>query len=337
MRKSLPAYLFLAGLSLSACSEKNLQSPDQPLASRHSANQTLNDEHRYDFPFSPDQYVSKTVQIETPADSSDRFERKRSETSQKDFKEIEPEEPEAGYTSLNYAYLSSFENTFAADAARTATYTFVSSDGIGMTNFTTPTPLYLKYASFPDYIYDVQIAKSSSAGVAAKDGYHKLGLDLNRGSGGKYIYLTFSRTRAEFNEYGQDTYPGYMRYVHPSGSTYTYDLRMLPLNNITARSYRNSTLFTSPPSGFFDVWQFIPQFSGPYSLKYYRVDLNDGAGGNYIRPYKSRTDGGYAPIRQVGIVAGNSSNIWPPSGWIRDNTDLNDRAGGDYIYLCYKR
>ncbi|MBB4600472.1 hypothetical protein HNQ93_000048 [Hymenobacter luteus] len=71
-------------------------------------------------------------------------------------------------------------------------------------------------------------------------------------------------------------------------------------------------------------------------------DLNDGSGGRFIASYQSKDvrDGG--PI-EVGVIAGNSSSISPPMGWIKiDNVngygvDLNEGAGGDYIYFCIKR
>ncbi|TGE24620.1 hypothetical protein E5K00_05240 [Hymenobacter aquaticus] len=339
MNKSVPAYLFLVGLSLSACSDKNLQAPtDQSLAS-HQANAAVlsSGEDAFDYPFSPDQYVGKKIQIETPADSSERPERKRFEASGKEIQEVKPEEPEAGFTSMNYAYMSSFENSFLADAARPTTYTFVSSENVGMVTQTQPSTMQVGFGTYPNYIYDIQIAKGGSSSVSAKQGFHKLNLDLNRGAGGRYIYLTFSRTQAEFSEFNQDVYPFYMKFVHQPGSMYPYSQELMPLNNITARGYRTTTIGTSPPSGFYDAFQFVSNITGPYNLKYWKTDLNDGAGGRYIRPYKSRVDGRYGYLKEVGVVAGNSSNIWPPSGWIRDNQDLNEGAGGDYIYFCYKR
>jgi hypothetical protein len=341
MRKSIPAYLFLLGLGLSACSEQNIESPKQQTAKQQANDGMLGaggeyeGPTRFDFPYAPEQYVSKSVQVETPADSSERPERPRFNTSDGEPELIDSEEPAAGYTSLNYTFRSSFEDSYAADQSRPASFSFEHSTGKGLSGYR---PVSLTPSGYPDYIYDIQIAKSESSGIDAKSGYVKIPLDLNRGAGGKFIYLTFSRTRAEYSEFGQDTYPGYMRTPMQHGSyNYYFDNNLRPLTTITAHSYRTTTIPTSPPNGFTNVYQFIPQFTGPYAVKYWKVDLNDGAGGRYIRPYKSRTEGGTAYIKEVGVIAGNSSNIFPPSGWLRDPNDLNEGAGGDYIYLCYKR
>jgi hypothetical protein len=47
-----------------------------------------------------------------------------------------------------------------------------------------------------------------------------------------------------------------------------------------------------------------------------------------------RTNG--TPINEVGVIAGGNSGIACPSGWTRVGQDLNQGAGGDYIYFCYK-
>jgi len=42
-------------------------------------------------------------------------------------------------------------------------------------------------------------------------------------------------------------------------------------------------------------------------------------------------------ISEVTVIRGGSSGIQPPAGYTRINADLNAGAGGDYIYLCYKK
>jgi hypothetical protein len=42
---------------------------------------------------------------------------------------------------------------------------------------------------------------------------------------------------------------------------------------------------------------------------------------------------GYA---EIGVLSGNSDTIQPPVGWIKYPADLNEGAGGDYIYFCYR-
>ena len=41
-------------------------------------------------------------------------------------------------------------------------------------------------------------------------------------------------------------------------------------------------------------------------------------------------------ISEVTVIRGGSG-VQPPAGWVRVNADLNAGAGGDYIYLCYKK
>jgi hypothetical protein len=42
-------------------------------------------------------------------------------------------------------------------------------------------------------------------------------------------------------------------------------------------------------------------------------------------------------ISEVIVIRGGSSGIQPPAGYTRIPHDLNAGAGGDYIYVCYKR
>ncbi len=79
--------------------------------------------------------------------------------------------------------------------------------------------------------------------------------------------------------------------------------------------------------------------------KYYKIkrDLNKGAGGKYIYIYTALgkdSDTGPAPVTDVAIVHGYTSlgaKDSKPSGYNLIDTDLNEGAGGRYIYLCYKR
>lgn len=42
-------------------------------------------------------------------------------------------------------------------------------------------------------------------------------------------------------------------------------------------------------------------------------------------------------ISEVIVIQGGSSGIQPPAGYVKINADLNAGAGGDYIYVCYKK
>jgi hypothetical protein len=42
-------------------------------------------------------------------------------------------------------------------------------------------------------------------------------------------------------------------------------------------------------------------------------------------------------ISEVTVIYGGSAGILPPEGFTKINIDLNWGAGGDFIYVCYKR
>jgi hypothetical protein len=43
------------------------------------------------------------------------------------------------------------------------------------------------------------------------------------------------------------------------------------------------------------------------------------------------------PITEVTVIYGGSSGIQAPTGFTKIPRDLNSGAGGDYVYVCYKR
>ena len=68
------------------------------------------------------------------------------------------------------------------------------------------------------------------------------------------------------------------------------------------------------------------------------VDLNKGAGGDYIYLcYSTSTAVSSSPITGLTVVAGGSSSVTCPSGYSKISIDLNKGAGGEYIYLCYTK
>jgi hypothetical protein len=68
--------------------------------------------------------------------------------------------------------------------------------------------------------------------------------------------------------------------------------------------------------------------------KYVRigVDLNDGAGGDYIWLWYSK-DPDCAAVKDIMVEFGKNER--PPAGWTWIGVDLNDGAGGEYIWLSY--
>jgi hypothetical protein len=70
------------------------------------------------------------------------------------------------------------------------------------------------------------------------------------------------------------------------------------------------------------------------------ADLNDGVGGQNIQgvlKYNTSSTTTPQPEIEIGVLrAFNNSNAQPPTGWTRFNKDLNEGAGGEYVYFCYK-
>ena len=64
------------------------------------------------------------------------------------------------------------------------------------------------------------------------------------------------------------------------------------------------------------------------------VDLNQGAGGDFIYLTFKRESSG-TPITDLKVVyAGERHKVLVPRGYERIDVDLNKGAGGEYIYLC---
>lgn len=67
------------------------------------------------------------------------------------------------------------------------------------------------------------------------------------------------------------------------------------------------------------------------------VDLNKGAGGDYLYLcFKQGNDADKA-INGLQVIAGRNNGIGAPAGYTRLEQDLNKGAGGRYIYLCIHR
>ncbi|MCH3918171.1 MAG: hypothetical protein LKE40_12095 [Spirochaetia bacterium] len=144
-----------------------------------------------------------------------------------------------------------------------------------------------------DYITDIKIIEGRHANVPVPQGYVKLPLDVNKGAGGRYIYICYKKG------------PGPRRIV---------DLKIA-----TA-----STIFTK-------------DFATEFGYTKINVDLNTGAGGDYIYLfYKKDTKWEYDTDGITDITLVTGQNAFAPAGYDRLSVDLNRGAGGEYIYLCYK-
>ncbi|MCB2378312.1 hypothetical protein LGH70_12000 [Hymenobacter sp. BT635] len=179
------------------------------------------------------------------------------------------------------------------------------------------------------HIYDLKITKG---GDGPLDGYTKIDVDLNRGAGGQYIYLTFTRNPSKVQK-GSEWDPYCM-----NGSFSVCNGREVvgPVRGIWSQAYNSGGAFHAWPGFTFPTW--APNGVGGWK----QPDLNDGAGGDYIYGYQSKDARDGNPI-EVGVLYGSSSSVAPPAGWVKvdgsngQGVDLNKGAGGDYVYFCYKR
>ena len=180
---------------------------------------------------------------------------------------------------------------------------------------------------FPDninnYIQDLKVIKGSSSTIGTSDlpGYYKIPVDLNRGAGGKYIYLCFTRDPMKVK--GSDS--GLQSWVNDQMMG-----RYVPVKTIYVRSYNVGGMNGWPTN-------CSPPIETKDAFGYHTPDLNDGARGKYIYAYQEKCDTySSRPVREVGVIYGNSSSIQPPAGWEKIPGDLNEGAGGDFIYFCVK-
>lgn len=176
------------------------------------------------------------------------------------------------------------------------------------------------------FIHDLKLVANTGYTLPDNEtpqpGYTKLNADLNKGAAGKYIYFTFTRNSADIKYYG------------PIGSTYAYG--PLTFFSVVTRPYLYQT-GVPWPTDHAPVWFINYNRAGAV---YYteELDLNKGCGWvDMVYAHQSKNPAFGSPVQEVGVISGNSSSIQPPAGWQKVGVDLNKEAGGDYIYLCFKR
>lgn len=189
------------------------------------------------------------------------------------------------------------------------TTTFISSEGVAP---------YSGSDNPNGYIYDLKIGYGSSPGdhYGIPNSYTVLYSDLNKGAGGDYIYIGFNRAPSTVSENPEIIY----------GDPYAAG-PVTVLSEIRKSSFFDR--WPSPGTYFYPGWVDTGR-----RLGFEQHDLNEGAGGVYIRAYQSKYPGGN-PV-EIGVLSGNSDTIQPPTGWTKASRDLNEGARGNYIYFCVK-
>lgn len=186
-------------------------------------------------------------------------------------------------------------------------------------------------------IVDIKVIVGSNADIAAPEGYQKLACDLNRGAGGKYIYLCYKKqanaapgdcitSLAVVSGKSSSTAApsGYQKLPEDlnkgAGGKYIYLCYRkgggAPISNIDFVTGTSKSAIDAAYCGFYTILQ----------------DLNEGAGGKYIYLSYQRA----TPVTDVTFISGGSAKMQPPEGYDCIYSDLNRGANGKYIYLCAK-
>ncbi len=199
--------------------------------------------------------------------------------------------------------------------------------GVGMVEW--PAEAFAKGAAYTNWVQNLSVTTTTSC--PALQG--RINVDLNKGAGGKYIYLCYGKDDGIADSWGPiknirvyGTEGG-----APSGMS-TEGCAQINLNNGDC------------------IGKFIKAVNGSNG------DFNQGSGGGdgwYVMMYKRYTNiypdiqnkrvgstGENWPtqvrLNDLAIIYGGNSGISCPSGYLKDLTDLNYGVGGSFIYLCEK-
>lgn len=149
------------------------------------------------------------------------------------------------------------------------------------------------YQLYADYVDSLVVISGSNSTISPPTGYTKIPYDLNKGAGGKFLYLCYHK--APYQPTGKNK-----QCIDSLVVIYGKD--------------------TQPPAGYTK----IPQ------------DLNEGAGGEYVYLcYRLANWVDDIAIKDVTVVGGSNANVPAPYGYEKVPGDLNKGAGGDFIYVCY--
>ena len=186
----------------------------------------------------------------------------------------------------------------------THTVTYYESWNGKKSNFTWETSEYYGGASTNEYISSISISAASSASSAKKSltsgGYTLIDKDLNADAGGNYIYMGYKTT--------------------------TDPLKAL----------RDIKFYVADEA---ESWSSTDVTVNGKKCTYTRVgdiDLNKGAGGQYIYAYTCHDENAGPPIKAISFGSSSTSQykVATTLGSPYRPAELNADAGGEYIY-CY--
>ncbi|KAK9703123.1 Phosphatase dcr2 [Basidiobolus ranarum] len=184
------------------------------------------------------------------------------------------------------------------------------------------------------FITDISLKACDSTACELPAPWHRIPLDLNKGAGGKYVYLHYRK---------EDSAKPVTNIIVlkdtdavPSG----YQKVAININEGTSKPKRylayTNTLTSSAP-----IQNILVKLgTSPHALDGYRnyeFNLNEGVGEKATLFYQPKVEEEtLVPISDIAVEACDSANC-VKAGWIRSDHDLNINAGGKFVYLFYKQ
>ena len=236
-----------------------------------------------------------------------------------------------------YSHFSSTEMVQPYDTPPTLTGPGTDMKAANTTTSHRPTAFYT--TENPNgYLYDLKIVKGPNpnrTGFNDSPYYHNIEIDLNEGAGGEYIYVSFTRDPSKVQ---YQTHSAGCGYNGSGGDETPRDANGnrvdLPVTYIDTEVRCCNAPWNNCHGVFTPMYAPLSPSLNSNGMKL--PDLNNGAGGSHIYSWLTRVPTSVNRPIELGVLAGNSVSITPPSGWIRVGSDLNNGAGGSYIFFCIK-
>jgi hypothetical protein len=208
-------------------------------------------------------------------------------------------------------------------------------------------PLTGRYDPLSEFIQNATIIASKKANAKCPTGYQKANIDLNKGSGGKFVFLCVTydislnqMKTARFDLYNSGAQLEFRDTISVDTTT-NGDTTLI-------QYFYGSTFVQTNSVGMRREWKRLsPSLvdDKPVGPHYYVItlgssngDLNQDASGDYIWLVGKE---GHGTVRNIAVVSGSSSEITCPTGFEKLTTtlngvsgDLNNNAGGYFMYLC---
>ena len=157
------------------------------------------------------------------------------------------------------------------------------------------------YILVRSYITNITVIAGSLSSISCPPGYTKHYYNLNYGDGGNFVYLCYKK-----------------------------GVRDAPITglNVIAGTSTNFPI----QSGYTKVNVDIKSGIGTFLRDIYLHDNPFQRDSIYLIYTKNAS---LPPIMNVSVYGGTTPYVYPPSTWVRIDTDCNQNAGGRYIYICY--